>query len=287
MKVLWFLIKEGFRNLLRSKFAGAFTILIIWFSLTFVSFGYIISRDLVSAVNSLKSQFDINIFIDKAATQQNINDFAKKLDSTEEIQTYTFISKDKAATKFKQQFGKDVLEVLDYNPLPPSFNIKLAPIYRNLTSVESITTDLSQSKIVEEIKYKKKFLVVLAKYQRAILYGVIGAFVLSALISIILISNTIKMGIFSRRDIISTMKLIGATDNFIRAPFIIEGILQGTIGAILSGLTLKGTAYLVNNYLQTVLDYNVVLNLNIFLVVIASGALIGCLGSLRAIRKFL
>mgnify|MGYP000235144464 CR=1 FL=1 len=60
MKVLWFLIKEGFRNLLRSKFAGAFTILIIWFSLTFVSFGYIISRDLVSAVNSLKSQFDIS-----------------------------------------------------------------------------------------------------------------------------------------------------------------------------------------------------------------------------------
>lgn len=287
MIVIWFLIKEGFKGLVRSKFAGAFTILIVWITLTILGLGYIIGRDTINAVNSLKAQFDINIFIRESASQEKIQDFADHLKALEEVEDFTFISKDKAAQKFQKEFGKDIYSVLDYNPLPPSFNLQLKPIYRNLASVESITSDLSEFSVIDEIKYKKNFLVMLEKYQRVILYIITGAFLLLCFISIILISNTIKMAIFSRRNTISTLKLIGATNNFIRAPFIIEGVLQGFLGASLASGMIYGLAYLLNNHLQSVVQYTVELNLPIFAVIVSFGSVMGLLGSIRAIRKFL
>jgi cell division transport system permease protein len=287
MIVFWFLIKEGFKGLARSKFAGAFTILIIWITLTVLGIGYIVSRDMVNAVNSLRAQFDINVFIEPTASQGEIKEFSKKLEAIDEIEDFKFISKNEAAAKFKKEFGKDIFTVLDYNPLPPSFNIQLKPIHRNLASVESITSDLAKHSIIDEIKYKKNFLIILERYQRTILYVITGAFLLLGFISIVLISNTIKMAIFSRRNIISTMKLIGATNNFVRAPFIIEGILQGFIGASLASLVIYGLSYILNNHLQSVIQYTVKLNLPIFVVIIAFGSIMGLIGSIRAIRKFL
>ncbi|MCF7886125.1 MAG: ABC transporter permease [Candidatus Marinimicrobia bacterium] len=287
MIVFWFLIREGFRGLVRSKFAGAFTILIVWITLTILGIGYIVSRDMVNAVNSLRAQFDINIFLEQTANQQDIKEFASHLKSVEEVGQYKFISKSDAAEKFKDEFGKDILTVLDHNPLPPSFNVQLKPVYRNLASVESITSDLSKFSIVDEIKYKKNFLIILEKYQRAILYIITGTFLLFGFISIVLISNTIKMAIFSRRNIISTMKLLGATNNFVRAPFVIEGILQGFIGASLASLVLYGLSYLLNNHLQSIIQYTVEIDLPLFIAIIVFGILMGLTGSIRAIRKFL
>lgn len=287
MIVFWFLIKEGFRGLLRSKFAGAFTILIIWITLTVLGLGYIVSRDMVNAVNSLRAQFDINIFIEPTASQQQIKEFYGELEALDEVEQFKFISRQQAAEKFKKEFGKDIHEVLEHNPLPPSFNIQLKPIHRNLASVESITSDLAEYELIDEIKYKKNFLIILEKYQRAVLYIITGALLLFGFISIVLISNTIKMAIFSRRNIISTMKLIGATNNFVRAPFVIEGILQGFIGALMASGVIYGMAYTLNNHLQSVVQYKVSLNLDIFLVLIGFGSIMGLLGSIRAIRKFL
>ena len=287
MIVFWFLIKEGFRGLLRSKFAGAFTILIIWITLTVLGLGYIVSRDMVNAVNSLRAQFDINIFIEPTASQQQIKEFYGELEALDEVEQFKFISRQQAAEKFKKEFGKDIHEVLEHNPLPPSFNIQLKPIHRNLASVESITSDLAEYELIDEIKYKKNFLIILEKYQRAVLYIITGALLFFRFISIVLISNTIKMAIFSRRNIISTMKLIGATNNFVRAPFVIEGILQGFIGALMASGVIYGMAYTLNNHLQSVVQYKVSLNLDIFLVLIGFGSIMGLLGSIRAIRKFL
>ncbi len=287
MTVFWFLIREGLKGLIRSKYSGAFSIIIIAISLILVGFGYVGARDTLFLVDNIRAQFDVDIFLHENASVEEINNFTVLLDSMVEIQKVHYISPDSAAVKFKKEFGEDIFDILDYNPLPPSFTISLKPIYRNLISVEGIASILSKKPVVDEVKYRKKFLILLEKYQRIILITVVSVFAFLALLSIILTSNSIKMTIFARREVISTMKLVGATNSFVRWPFVIEGTLQGFIGSCLASLFIYGVFYLLNNYLQTVIEYKPLVSYRFYFGIVISGSLMGLIGSRRAIRKFL
>lgn len=287
MTKFWFLFKEGFHGLIRSKYAGAFTILIIWIALIIVGLSFIGARDTLVAVNKIRSQFDIDIFLHKNSTKKEIEDFEKFLEGRDEIETIEYISPVKAAEIFKAEFGDDILDVLEYNPLPPSFTISLKLNYRNTTSVESITTNFRKHSVVDEIKYRKKFLFLMEKYQRSIMVIILTIFVFLTIISVLLISHSIKMSIFARRGIVETMKLIGATDNFIRVPFMVEGLLEGLIASILSSLLILAIGYVQNHYFETVFDYHIVLDFKFYFTMVLLGSVMGFLGSLKAIKQFL
>ncbi len=287
MRIFFFLLKEGFRGLVRSKYAGAFSIIIIWISLILVGIGYVGARDMIFAVDNIRSQFDVDIFIHKSANQEEINKFANKLKNMVEIEEVNYISPDSAAKRFHKEFGEDIFDLLEMNPLPPSFTIQLRNIYRNLISIESISRILSKDNIVDEIKYRKKILYLLDKYQRIALSVILLVFASLTLISVILVSNSIKMTIFARRDIISTLKLVGATDNFVKAPFIIEGALQGMIGASLSAGIIYSLFYLLNTQFTSVFDYRAVVSIHFYIFLIIGGSILGISGSTRAIKKFL
>ncbi len=287
MTVFWFLIKEGFKGLGRSKYAGVFSIFIIWISLTLVGLGYVIARDMLYAVNNIRAQFDVDIFIHKTASQKQISDFAEYLNNMPEIESLKYISPEQAAQNFKKEFGENIFNILGYNPLPPSFTIRLKEMYRNLVSVESIATNIRKQEIVDEVKYRKKFLMLLEKYQRITLFVVLIIFVSLSIVSILLISNSIKMAIFARREIIDSMKLLGATDRFVKAPFIIEGIIEGFIGASLAALVIYGLFYLQNNYLQSLIEYKAIVSYRYYIALIIVGVFMGLVGSARAIKRFL
>ncbi|MBN2279073.1 MAG: hypothetical protein JXQ65_00670 [Candidatus Marinimicrobia bacterium] len=287
MMVFWFLFKEGFYGLVRSKYAGAFTILIIWIAMIIIGLGFIGARDTLAAVNKIRSQFDIDIFMHKNTTDDEIEDFHRLLKSRDEVETIEFISSEKAAEIFKQEFGEDILDVLEYNPLPPSFTISLKENYRNSTSVESITTNFRKHSAVDEIRYRKQFLYLMEKYQRSIMVVILLVFLFLTIISILLISHSIKMSIFARREIVETMKLIGATDNFIRVPFLIEGFLEGLIASMLSMMFIFVVAKIQNNYFQTVFYYQILLNIRFYLTMIVIGSSLGLMGSISAIKRFL
>lgn len=287
MTILWFLFKEGFRGLIRSRYSGAFSIFIIAISIILIGFGYIIARDTLFMVENIRSQFDVDIFILPTAGNEEIEAFNQKLRRMNEIDRVIYISPDDAAEIFKKEFGEDIFDILDYNPLPPSFTISLKPIYRNLMSVEAIAKILQREPVVDEVKYRKKFLIVLEKYQRIILVSVMIVFAILTLISVILTSNSIKMTIFARRDIISTMKLIGATNRFVKTPFVIEGALEGGLGALLAGLIIYGVVYIQNNYFQSFFDYSIHVSYRYYLALIILGIFLGWIGSRRAIRRFL
>jgi len=287
MTILWFLFKEGFKGLLRSKYSGAFSIIIIAISIIMVGFGYIIARDTLFMVENIRSQFDVDIFILSTAGSNDIAAFDKKLRQMNEIDRVIYISPQLAAEKFKKEFGEDILDILDYNPLPPSFTISLKPIYRNLMSVEAIANILQRDSVVDEVKYRKNFLIILEKYQRIILACVLIVFVVLTLISIILTSNSIKMTIFARRDIISTMKLIGATNRFVKTPFVIEGTLEGVLGALLASLIIYGIIYVQNTYLQSFFDYTLIVSYQYYIALLLLGSFLGWVGSRQAIRRFL
>ncbi len=283
----WFLFKEGFHGLVRSKYAGAFTILIIWIALIIVGLSFVGARDTLAAVNKIRSQFDIDIFLHKNATAEEIDEFSEFLKSRDEIESVKFISSEDAAELFKKEFGEDILDVLEYNPLPPSFTISLKVNYRNTTAVESITANFRKHSVVDEIKYRKQFLYLMEKYQRSIMVVILVIFLFLTVISILLISHSIKMSIFARREIVETMKLIGATDNFIRIPFMVEGFLEGLIASILSSFFILAIAKVQNEYFQTVFNYHITLDSRFYLTMIVLGSTMGFLGSIKAVKKFL
>ncbi len=287
MTILWFLLKEGFRGLIRSKYAGAFSIIIIAIAIILVGFGYVAARDTLFLVDNIRSQFDVDIFIKPTAGTDEIALFNQKLSQMDEVEHLLYISPEDAAEKFKKEFGEDIFDILDYNPLPPSFTISLKPIYRNLISVEAIANFLQADPIVDEVKYRKNFLIILEKYQRILLFSILGVFAALTLVSIILTSNSIKMTIFARCDIISSMKLIGATDRFVKTPFIIEGTLEGLLGAILAGGFIFGCFYLLNTHLQSFFEYQVFVSIRFYLALLIFGTALGLVGSWRAIMKFL
>ncbi|MCD6441543.1 MAG: permease-like cell division protein FtsX [Candidatus Marinimicrobia bacterium] len=287
MTILWFLFKEGFKGLIRSKYSGVFSIFIITISIMILGFGYVAARDTLFMVENIRAQFDVDIFIKQTASNEDIASFEKKLTQMEEIEHLVYISPEEAAVKFKNEFGEDIFDILDYNPLPPSFTIRLKTIYRNLISVEAIANIIQSDPIVDEVKYRKNFLIILEKYQRIILFSVLGIFAVLTLISITLTSNSIKMTIFARQDIISTMKLIGATNLFVKTPFVIEGTLEGGIGALLASLIIYGFFYVQNTYLQSFFDYRIVVSYRFYIGLFVLGTFMGLVGSKRAIKKFL
>ncbi|PIS29154.1 MAG: hypothetical protein COT43_04640 [Candidatus Marinimicrobia bacterium CG08_land_8_20_14_0_20_45_22] len=287
MTVLWFLIKEGFRGLARSNYSSVFSIVIITLSIILLGFGYVAARDTLFLVDHVRAQFDVDIFLHSSATPTEIDAFGQMLAEMNQIQSITYISPDSAAERFKQEFGEDIFDILDYNPLPPSFTIRLKPEFRNLARMEEISGIVSGISLVDEAKYRKNFLILLEKYQRYTLTTVFTVFAFLTLISILLISNSIKMTIVARRDVISTMKLVGATNNFIRAPFLIEGTLQGFIGAMVASIFIALVFYFLNNYLQTIISYRAIVSYRFYAGIILFGGALGLIGSTRAIRKFL
>jgi len=287
MIVLWFLIKEGFRGLWRSNYAGAFSIIIIALSLILIGFGYVAARDTLVMVENIRSQFDITVFVQRDAGIDELENFARELGAIKEIDKIIYVSADSAAAQFRTEFGADIFSILDYNPLPPSFTVNLKPVARNLAGVEEVVARIKRQAVVDEIRYRKNFLQLLEKYQRLIFITVVLAFVILTLISIILASNSIKMTIFSRRNVISTMKLVGATNNFIRVPFLIEGALEGLAGALLAAIVIALSFYFLNNYLQGLTGFRAIVSYRFYGGLIVLGSLIGLIGSLRAIRRFL
>lgn len=287
MTILWFLIKEGFRGLGRSGYAGVFSIIIIALSLILIGFGYVAARDTLVMVENIRSQFDITIFVHRNASLTDLENFIEELSYFEEIEKIDYVSTDSAAAQFRAEFGEDIFSILDYNPLPPSFTLRLKPQARNLASIEDLTTRIKQYPIVDEVRYRENFLRLLEKYQRLIFIAVVTAFIGLTLISIILASNSIKMTIFSRRNVIATMKLVGATNNFVRAPFLIEGTLEGLIGALLASGVIGLISYFFNNYLQGLTGYQIIVSYRYYIGLLVLGSLIGLIGSMRAIRRFL
>ena len=188
---------------------------------------------------------------------------------------------------FKNQFGEDVIEMLGYNPLPSSAvvniikegfeKINIAPLIEKINSINGVDSVHYQGRLINRIE----------KIYQLFLQGLKIAIVLIIIFSIIIISNTIKLTIYSRKDLIKTLDLIGATKIFIKVPFILEGILQSFIGAVLAVSLIFGLMKLGNNYLTQVSSIEIIWNFYFGIILFTLSIVIGFIGSYRAVSKFL
>lgn len=276
-------IVEGFRGLRRAKFSASVSIFTIFLTLVIIAVLLIFIFNVHRIVSQIQSRMELEIFIDNSFIQEQIDSLQQRINKIEGIEFVRFVSKEAAAEFIKQQFGHEVFEILDDNPLPASFQITLLPSFRSAIAVEKIINELLKLDGIDDILYRHDLLVLLEKYMHVFLIIMLCVGSLLALGSIVLISNTIKLVIFSRRTTIEIMKLVGATRGFIRRPFIVEGIVQGVTGGGLASLFF----YFVFKVIKLEIPGLILIDQRIYSILILLGFLFGLLGSVFALRKFL
>ncbi len=276
-------IVEGFKGLKRAKFSASVSIFTIFLTLILIAVLLIFVFNVNRVVSQIQSRMELEVFIDNSFIQEQIDSLHQQILNIQGVENVRFVSKEEAAEIIKQQLEQDVFEILDENPLPASFQIKLKPSFHTAQKTQIIFDNLMKLDGVDDILYRHDLFVLLEKYMHIFLIIMIIIGTLLAFGSIVLVSNTIKVVIFSRRTTIEIMKLVGATRSFIRRPFIVEGIVQGIVGGALASLFFYGLFKIIKLEIPGL----ILIDPRIYPILLLLGFLLGFLGSLSALRKFL
>jgi cell division transport system permease protein len=279
----FFHITESVKGLAKARLATILSVTSIMLTIILMAIFIIFSLNLNTWVNSFREKVEMEVFLKSTVSERQINEISEQLIKIPGIQTTQFISKKDAANRFKDEFGQDIFDVLDFNPLPQSFIITLDDTSRNLKSIERISVEINSIANVDDIVYQKFLLESIDKYINFILFGAFFIGLIITLIAVALIYNTIRLTIYARRDTIYIMRLVGATQGFIRTPFVIEGLLQGLIASSLACLI---TYYFVN-FIKYFIYPFLIFNNHVYIYLIAFGLIIGIVSASLSVAKFL
>jgi len=229
-----------------------------------------------------------NVILKENVKEADIYQLQKILDARDYILSTEYITKEEAALETEQMLGEDFIRFLGYNPLPPSIRVRLHQPWANPDSVMMIEQDLVKYNSIEEVYYKKSLLYAINENIRQITLVILGFSILLTLISVTLINNTIRLSIYSKRFIINTMQLIGATQRIIRRPFLYRGAASGFTGSLIALVLLFGLVFLLQEEFEGVIsirDYDMMAILA--LGVILMGVVINWVSTFFAVNKYL
>jgi cell division transport system permease protein len=250
-----------------------------------------------STVDSQKAKVDIDVFISDQASVSQVNGLQSQLTALKEsgqITSFRYVSKDDALSELRERLkDPSILEELPSNPLPAKFNVKPA----DPAQAQQIIDQISDSPAIDDelgVSYGKETADKLLSVAKFIQWAGLALISILMVASILLIGNTIRLSIFARRREVEVMKLVGATNWFIRWPFVIEGVICGLVGAVLSvALLWIVKVGVVDTWIQDAdgaltRDQATTIGFPLLgLILIASGAVVGALGSGITLRRFL
>ena len=285
-----FYFREALLSFRRSALMTTAAILSITTILIIVGMFLLISINSSLFLKNLESQLEIVVYLEDNISQAEINNLKSNITSIDGIKEVKFVSKEEAYQYLLKNLGeqKDILSAIEKNPLPASFEIQV----KDPKVIEQIANRIAEFKKVEEVEYGQEIAEKLLNF--TYVFRRAGMLVLALLVfaSILIISNIIKITVYARRNEIEIMSLVGATSWFIKWPFIIEGFLQGFISAILSTIILYNFYFFAINkvhqaipFLPLVVDNVDLLPIGIAIVLL--GSLVGILGSMFSVGKYL
>ncbi len=238
--------------------------------------------------NYIKENIGFTIMLKKDITEIETIKFQKELDASKFAKFTSFISKEQATQDLKADLGEDFVDFLGYSPLLASIDIKLNANYANVDSLQQITADLSKNSAVFEAYYQKDLVDKINKNFNRLSFFLLIFCTLLFFIAFALINNTIRISVYSKRFLIRTMRLVGATNNFIQKPFVVKGIYQGFYSSIFAILMLIGGIRLIQGDSSNILNIDDLKIIGtVFLLIFASGLLISIFSTYFAVRKFL
>ena len=283
-----FLIAEGFKNIFRHKLTSFATIFSVFLTLSIVGFLILANQNTNKIIEYLRAKYKIEVFFKEGFTDDELNNAINQIGSIKGVRSTTLISKKDAEKIFKSQFGEDIFDLVGFNPLPASCVVNVEKDGIEKLEIMPIIKRLEMLPVVDEIKYQSGLISRIESYYERFSQIAILCFILSLAISIFVISNTIRLTIFSRKNLIESFQLIGATRSFVRFPFIVEGLFHGFFGSMLSAISL----YFLIDYGNTVIDDIISFKINfdpylLSATLIFIGIMISTIGSIRATSKYI
>lgn len=242
-----------------------------------------------SAVSSyFKENIRVSVIFEKGTPDSEAQTFMKIVEKESYVKRAEFVSKERGAEEMKKMLGDDFMEVFDVNPIPLSVDLYLKAEYLETDSLKTIAAKLSDMPDVREVTYQESLVKVINQNLEKI--GVVLSVVLALLlfISFVLINNTVRLNVYSKRFTIQTMKLVGAKRSFIRKPFIRQGIYQGLIAGIISAIMLVVALFVVKSDInQLFVIFDMKLIALVLLGVILAGITICLISTWIVVNKLL
>ena len=240
--------------------------------------------------NHLKENIGFEIVMNSNVKEAKILSLQKELDAMPAVKSTEYITKDEAIRRLSDDLGEDFLQWLgnEENPLLPSNDVRFNADWANNDSLNRIQAQLLQNTDIKEIYYHKSLVGLINQNVRRIGLALMVASLILLVIAITLIRNTIRLSIYSKRFLVRSMQLVGATGSYIRRPFIKSGISQGFFGALLADVFLALLLYGLMQRLPEltlIQDYRIIIC--IFVGIIVLGILLGGLSTRSALRKYL
>ncbi|MFO8054303.1 MAG: ABC transporter permease [Bacteroidales bacterium] len=273
------------RRLTTSVLTTVLSISLVLFMLGLVGLIVLNAKKLSDVV---KENITLSVIMEEDVSEADIILLRKSIDAEDYRKSTNYITREQAANELEEDLGEDFVDFLGYNPLLPSVEIKVNAAYANNDSLEVIKQDLTNKAGVKEVYYEETLVEQVNKNLRKISIIILGFSVVLIFIAIALINNTIRLSVFSKRFLIKSMQLVGATQRFIRRPFLLKGVLHGFIASLLAIALLSGTIYLIYNNFPELIDLaDIDLYLILFVGVLLIGFIFTWLSTYFAVRKYL
>jgi len=225
------------------------------------------------------------VFLRDSVKEVNVRYIQKELDIKNYVKSTKYVSKDEAATELKEELGEDFVNFLGFNPLLSSIDVKLHAEYANPDSIKFIEQKLLQYPEIKEVSYQKSLVNLLNENVKKITAIILIFSILLLVISSALINNTIRLSVYSKRFLINTMQLVGATESFIRRPFLIRSAVHGLIGAGIAIFLLAAISYIGFREFNDILEAKYIIIT--FVTVVLLGIIVTCTSTYFAVNKYL
>lgn len=267
---------SGENRLIRRRLAGAWLSTVISISLVLLLVGVagLLVANARSVSDYFKENMQVSVLMKQEVGDDEAMEYVSDLDAKPFIKSTTFVSREQGAKEMTDLLGEDFLNVFEAAPIPVSVDVTLKADYVSSDSLEVVKNEIMKSPLVDEVVYQQSLVDKLNTNLRKISM-VLGVFIVLLLfISFVLINNTVRLNVFSRRFTIHTMRLVGATKSFIRAPFLVQAVFQGLFSALLAALMLVGILFFVRSEFAQLFE---VFRLDMLLIVIGVEILAGVL----------
>jgi cell division transport system permease protein len=291
--MLVYFLRKALGNIWTNPFLSLVTLSTIAISMLILGLFSLIYLNVQQSLHQMGGELQITAYLQETISSEQAKVLRSKVADWPEVERITYISKELALARFRSQLREyaGILEGLKENPLPASLEVTLMPQYGRSGNIKELSTRLGRLPGVAEVQYGRKWMAKLRVFIEVMkLVGItVGGLLLIA--TIFVISNTIKLTFYSRREELEIMRLVGATDFFIKAPFLLEGLLHGLGGALLAAGGLSLLMLFLFSHLDLPLRLAVMAGSlptgQLVAGFLGLGLLLGVLGSMVSLRRFL
>ena len=273
---------------MRRRLRNAYLSSIISISLVLLLVG-IASLLLVNAraiSDYFKENMQVSVMMKQSVTESDALRYKDELDKADFIRSSVFVSREQGRREMEEMLGEDFLSVFETAPIPVSIDITLNAEYVSADSIEVVKTHIMKSPKVEEVVYQRSLIDTLNANLSKISMVLSVFIALLLFISFVLINNTVRLNVFARRFTIHTMKLVGATKSFIRAPFMVQSLFQGVFAAFVAIMAIVVMLYFIRSEFQQLFEvFRLELLLVVMGIVVGSGIIICSLSTWLVVNK--